>query len=899
MKNLYSHISKKSLWILFISFFTSAFAWSQPKLTVSVKTTISCKEDGTANLTVNGGNAPYSAYWVQYKQSPGGNGPDTVANGLSVTGLKPGYYMVYISDNSMPTKLTQLQTVMIMPAFTLRSKITPANCSNADGKIRVDIFDTSSVAKGPYSYEWSTGVNRLNVNATSDSISNIPAGNYSIKVTNGNGCFVKSGSGVSGSTNAEGLIVWSKSSITASTSSTPSNCFDGTAKVVPANGTAPYTYLWNTTPPQFTQTANGLTPGSLSVIVTDAKGCYSTFYVNVAAGPNYLQSTTKIIPESCNQSNGSIDLTVTGGKKPYTYSWNNGSTTQDLTGIKSGYYNVTITDSVGCKLKVFKLVEHTSPVKAKISGVAPGCGQADGQLSASITGGTAPYTYSWFPGSVNTAVYSGAKKGYYGVTVTDSKGCSGKDNFNLQEPLSCKARITGRIFNDLNGNCSLDAGEEGLENIIVKTVTGNYFATTDNLGFYAIPLDPGVYDVSIVVPKFWKQQCPQNPSTINVNAASFGTVYSGNNFYLKPDSLFNDVSVHIGSGPARPGFPMTCYITVKNQGTNTISPQLTFLHDPGVSYTGANPAPTAYVPATKTLSWNLPPLAPNATRTLNVFTKLPPTAILGDSIRSNANISIPSIDVNPSNNKGYYARLITGSYDPNDKEVLPKGTGQDGLLSVKDTSKFVYRIRFQNSGTDTAFTVVVRDTLDPSFDPGTFKFIAASHPVVYSLSGKGNLEFTFENILLPDSNVNEPASHGVIFYEINRKQNLPPGTILKNRASIYFDFNPPIHTNTTINKLYDITTGIDEIFMDDLEIIPNPSSELSQMSFNTETSEPVQILIWDLSGKLVYNQNFGTLNPGKHEFQLNRALIGGETGVYIISIQEGTKNHSTRWIVNK
>src|SRR5690606_19417277 len=116
---------------------------------------------------------------------------------------------------------------------------------------------------------------------------------------------------------------------------------------------------------------------------------------------------------------------------------------------------------------------------------------------------------------------------------------------------------------------------------------------------------------------------------------------------------------------------------------------------------------------------------------------------------------------------------------------------------------FKYLIRFQNTGNDTAFTVVVRDTLDANLDVTTLNLLGYSHPMEFKVSDQGMLTFTFNNILLPDSNINEPASHGYIEYNIQSKKDLDFGTEIKNTAYIYFDFNPPIITNTTLNTIYD------------------------------------------------------------------------------------------------
>lgn len=150
---------------------------------------------------------------------------------------------------------------------------------------------------------------------------------------------------------------------------------------------------------------------------------------------------------------------------------------------------------------------------------------------------------------------------------------------------------------------------------------------------------------------------------------------------------------------------------------------------------------------------------------------------------------------------------IVGSYDPNDKQASPIGLTSAHIIPPE--SRISYRIRFQNTGTDTAFKVVLRDTLPSALDPTSIQLEGASHP--YSLSIEGSnpsiLVFTFDPIILPDSNVNLEASNGFVNFGINVKSGIPLGTSLENSAAIYFDFNPPVITNAvthTVDTLKDV-----------------------------------------------------------------------------------------------
>ena len=174
---------------------------------------------------------------------------------------------------------------------------------------------------------------------------------------------------------------------------------------------------------------------------------------------------------------------------------------------------------------------------------------------------------------------------------------------------------------------------------------------------------------------------------------------------------------------------------------------------------------------------------------------------------------------------------VIGAYDPNDKQGFPTGIHAEHL--IEQNIPLDYQIRFQNTGTDTAFTVVVRDTLSPWLNAATLRAGAASHPYTWTLSGAGILTFTFDNILLPDSNVNEAASHGFIQFSIDQQKDLQSGTFLENRAGIYFDFNPVVLTNTvhhTIGHEFLPSTAREPAAaLPVLEFWPNPAGQVTSM----------------------------------------------------------------------
>ncbi len=222
-----------------------------------------------------------------------------------------------------------------------------------------------------------------------------------------------------------------------------------------------------------------------------------------------------------------------------------------------------------------------------------------------------------------------------------------------------------------------------------------------------------------------------------------------------------------------------------------------------------------------------------------------------------------------------------GAFDPNDKTGFPTGYGEENYIQTG--TELEYLIRFQNTGTDTAFTVRIKDNLDPSLDPTTIRVGSSSHPYSFDLYESSILEFTFDNILLPDSNVNEAASHGFVKFSIKQKAGLPEGTIINNRASIYFDFNPPIITNKTQHvieyEMIVVSNNANPLSSKNaLKVFPNPAKDFVIFEFEEAIKEAVTFDLYDLAGKRVHQQRIS----GK-QFRFERNHLA--PGMYFYKIQ--------------
>ena len=229
-----------------------------------------------------------------------------------------------------------------------------------------------------------------------------------------------------------------------------------------------------------------------------------------------------------------------------------------------------------------------------------------------------------------------------------------------------------------------------------------------------------------------------------------------------------------------------------------------------------------------------------------------------------------------------------GSYDPNDKQASPKGIGEEHLL--RENTPIDYKIRFQNTGTDTAFNVVILDTLSEWLDINTVRPGASSHPYTFQMLAGNVLEFRFDNIMLPDSNINQQASNGFIQFKVDQLPDNAHGTLIENNAAIYFDFNEPIITNTVFHTIGELaitaTTSPTASNQLPLKIYPNPFSEQATFKLPITTTKGT-FLLYQMDGRKVLQETFRG-----SDFELNASQLNG-SGLYFFEIMtaEGATYH--------
>ncbi len=230
-----------------------------------------------------------------------------------------------------------------------------------------------------------------------------------------------------------------------------------------------------------------------------------------------------------------------------------------------------------------------------------------------------------------------------------------------------------------------------------------------------------------------------------------------------------------------------------------------------------------------------------------------------------------------------------GAYDPNDKLGYPTGIGSEHLIRKAD--QLDYRIRFQNTGTDTAFTVVILDTLSEHLDLSSVRPGASSHDYSFSILEGRVLEFRFDNILLPDSTTNLAASQGFVKFTVQQAPGNPVGTVIENRAGIYFDLNAPNITNTTVHRIGEIFVEVEEAATPGtgVKAFPNPAADWVRFELSQGGGGEVQV--FDAAGRPVIQQAFR-----QPAFTLRTAGLQAGWYTFLIVDDEG-RGHRGRLII--
>jgi gliding motility-associated-like protein len=373
--------------------------------------------NGSATVVASGGTPAYTYLWT-----PGGQ---TTATAGSITA---GNYSVLVTDFNGCTQTANVSVGANPGGSATISSTINISCNGAnDGSATVSMGGASTP---PFTYAWTPS------SQTTATASGLGAGTYTVTVNDGNGCIATAST-----------VITEPSVITNTFSNTNVSCnggTDGTARVIPAGGTPGYTYFW-TPGGQTSQTANSLAAGTYTCVITDANGCTKTVTTSITEPPAMALGETHI-DANCNLPNGSATVTVAGGVGPYTYSWSTVpvQTTTTASNLAANTYVVTVTDANSCAQTLSVTVNNLSGPSASIfSSNNVSCnGDNDGSATVTVSGGTAPFSYSWAPSGGSLPTASNLVAGTYTLTATDVNGCAASTSVTITEPLLLNTAFT-------------------------------------------------------------------------------------------------------------------------------------------------------------------------------------------------------------------------------------------------------------------------------------------------------------------------------------------------------------------------------------------------------------------------------------------------------------------------
>lgn len=363
-------------------------------------------------------------------------------------------------------------------------------------------------------------------------------------------------------------------------------------------------------------------------------------------------------------------------------------------------------------------------------------------------------------------------------------------------------------------------------------------------------------------------------------------------FYFPVTSiqLYTDVAVSIlPQNPPRPANSYVNTVVYTNTGTGSAAGTVTFTKDPNVTITGIS-QPGA-VPTATGFTYDYTNLAPFETRYIAVTMSVPsiPTVSIGDVLTNSVSISSTIADFNSVNNSFSSSQVVVAAYDPNDKMESHGGTILHSTFTSNDY--LYYTIRFENIGTAEARTVYINDILDAQLDETTFAMLSSSHPYVVSRIGN-QLNWTFENINLPVSIPNTTVGKGQVFFKIKPVAGYEVGNIIPNFATIFFESNPAIVTNTFTTEFVE-TLGDPEFETDNFIVHPNPANDQLNIVLSQNLGSISSIDIIDVLGKKVLSQK------GNHSNTQTVDVSVIQSGIYFVEVTTDTNSKAIKKLIIK
>lgn len=799
---------------------------------------------------------------------------------------------------------------VVLPFSNLKAQCDETLTITAPDSICINQSVTIEATEIPdATYSWSNG-------ATS-SVTQVGAGTYSVTVSYGAGCILEASTTIEES---EVII----SNITTTPASI--NCL-GSFDVTVEGG-------------QFSNEILpiDLPPGEYTYTALNNLGCALEipFVIEEVAPLTVEIDVTNIT--NCEEFSGAATATVSGGVAPYSYSWNNGFIEQELQGLAIGSYTVTVADAVGCTAsasftieedckrtniqgQVFldfnrdcqidsidwaipnlemlvELVKDTLLDEDKIS-LSPNVPNlVEGiRYSDNASGLNSEYPFEFIMDENLVSEYTHIK-----ISIPNINNCITHQYFSIEELLNTTTFLYFDLLLqlELQEDCpflTVDIAAPLLRRCFESTYHVqycNYGLENAEAAYIDIQLDA---HLSFVSSPIGAEFLGDNTYRFQVGAIESGAC---DNFtiqvevsceselgqthcteaHIYPDDLCEDwAGAELRTTARCEGEEVL--LRIENVGESDMQDVLYSIVTEDIIMLRTD---SVYLAAGESLEIRLP--ARGSTYRIEVpqvagfpFASRPSASVEGCGTSENGTSSIGIINLFAQGDYEPYLSIDCqqniGAYDPNDKRGLPFGFYEEHF--IEQNTDLEYQIRFQNTGTDTAFNVVVLDTLSAHLNWNSLQAGSSSHPYTFDRLSENVARFQFQDILLPDSTINEAASHGFINFRIEQRADVALGSTIENRAAIYFDFNEAVLTNTTLH-----TVGMDflEVLSTTenhlypaarLSVSPNPFKESVQIEIENVVVSSMDFELYDVLGKQVFQEQF---EGNRFVFYRNKLPVG-------------------------
>jgi uncharacterized repeat protein (TIGR01451 family) len=405
-------------------------------------------------------------------------------------------------------------------------------------------------------------------------------------------------------------------------------------------------------------------------------------------------------------------------------------------------------------------------------------------------------------------------------------------------------KIKGNVFYDENQNGIKDTNDTIFLDIPI-ILSPDYMANFNTDETYILAVDTGSYNVSCSPNDFW--HLTSLYSSYNVDISMSTPMVDTCNFGFYPATNIVDLDPNLISGGQRCDFDVNFWINIENTGTQISNGIIELQLDNLVSFVNSDIPPDSVIG--NSIYWHYNNLLYFENEQINILVHMPNFSHMGETMTSFLNVySLDSFGNIVSEFNDTLTEILECSYDPNDKVGFPIGLGNEHF--IENDQELEYIIRFQNTGNAEAINVMIRDLIDENLDYTTIEIIASSFPVDVVLEYDNELVFRFDSIMLLDMTTSEINSHGFVSYRISPLEGLVPNTKIENTAEIYFDYNPPIITNTTLHTIECWNTPPQPVIYESFGVLYVHSNETVHWYLN-------DMLLFGELDTLIIPQDFG------------------------------------------